>query len=59
MYTIFDESASIFLFLDREASCHIVITSYQIAVGDESFLKQIKWQYMILYEARAIKSANR
>ena len=35
---------------------NVVITSYQVAVMDESFLKKIKWQYMILDEAQAIKS---
>lgn len=37
---------------------NVVITSYQIAVSDESAISRIKWQYMILDEAQAIKSIN-
>lgn len=37
---------------------NVVVTSYQIAVSDESILSKIKWQYMILDEAQAIKSIN-
>jgi len=37
---------------------NVVITSYQIAVSDESIISKIKWQYMILDEAQAIKSIN-
>lgn len=37
---------------------NVVITSYQIAVSDESVISRIKWQYMILDEAQAIKSIN-
>ncbi|KAG5860387.1 DNA/RNA helicase [Encephalitozoon hellem] len=35
----------------------VVITTYQTAVSDEKMLKKIKWQYMILDEAQAIKSS--
>lgn len=37
---------------------NVVITSYQVAVSDESIIGKIKWQYMILDEAQAIKSIN-
>lgn len=37
---------------------NVVVTSYQIAVSDEAILCKIKWQYMILDEAQAIKSIN-
>lgn len=37
---------------------NVVITSYQIAVSDEAIISKIKWQYMILDEAQAIKSIN-
>ncbi|KAL6120771.1 hypothetical protein NUSPORA_02447 [Nucleospora cyclopteri] len=35
---------------------NVIITSYQLATCDEGFLKKIKFQYMILDEAQAIKS---
>ncbi|KAI5147988.1 chromatin-remodeling ATPase INO80 [Enteropsectra breve] len=35
---------------------NVVVTSYQIAVTDENLFKRIKWEYMILDEAQAIKS---
>jgi chromatin-remodeling ATPase INO80 len=38
-------------------NANVVITSYQTAVTDEKILKKIKWQYMILDEAQAIKSS--
>ncbi|XP_077301415.1 uncharacterized protein LOC143921992 [Arctopsyche grandis] len=37
---------------------NVIVTSYQVAVSDESFISRIKWQYMILDEAQAIKSIN-
>lgn len=37
---------------------HVIVTSYQVAVSDESILKKIRWQYMILDEAQAIKSIS-
>jgi len=39
-------------------SHHIVVTSYDIVLKDELQLKRIKWQYMILDEAQAIKNAD-
>lgn len=36
----------------------VIITSYQVAVTDEAVFKKIKWQYMVLDEAQAIKSIN-
>lgn len=45
--------------LQREDSpFHVVITSYQLAVTDEKYFNKIKWQYMVLDEAQAIKSSN-
>ncbi|KAL2923492.1 Chromatin-remodeling ATPase INO80 [Bienertia sinuspersici] len=41
----------------RDAGFHILITSYQLLVTDEKYLKRVKWQYMVLDEAQAIKSA--
>ncbi|KAH9385860.1 chromatin-remodeling ATPase INO80 [Nematocida major] len=45
--------------LQREDSpFHVVITSYQLAVSDEKYFSKVKWQYMILDEAQAIKSSS-
>jgi len=43
----------------REASFHIVITSYQLIIQDIKYFQRIKWHYMILDEAQAIKSSSR
>ncbi|ORD93820.1 INO80 [Enterospora canceri] len=37
-------------------NCNVIITSYQLALADESYLKKIRFQYMILDEAQAIKN---
>lgn len=42
----------------RDAGFHILITSYQLLVADERFFRRVKWQYMVLDEAQAIKSSN-
>ncbi|KAL3872724.1 hypothetical protein ACJMK2_035930 [Sinanodonta woodiana] len=42
----------------EEASFHIVITSYQLIIQDVKYFQRIKWQYMILDEAQAIKSSS-
>ncbi|CAL0321559.1 unnamed protein product [Lupinus luteus] len=42
----------------REAKFHVLITNYQLLVSDEKFFRRVKWQYMVLDEAQAIKSAN-
>ena len=31
---------------------HVAVTSYQILVQDEAYLKRVKWQYLILDEAQ-------
>ncbi|KAL1312465.1 hypothetical protein HN51_039075 [Arachis hypogaea] len=41
----------------REAKFHVLITSYQLLVTDEKFFRRVKWQYMVLDEAQAIKSS--
>lgn len=43
----------------QDASFHVVITSYQLVITDIKYFNRIKWQYLILDEAQAIKSANR
>ncbi|XP_075508826.1 LOW QUALITY PROTEIN: chromatin-remodeling ATPase INO80 [Primulina tabacum] len=42
----------------RNAGFHILITSYQLLVSDEKYFRRVKWQYMVLDEAQAIKSSN-
>ncbi|OMJ10803.1 putative DNA helicase INO80 [Smittium culicis] len=42
----------------RESAFHILITSYQLVVIDEPVLNRVKWQYMVLDEAQAIKSSS-
>ncbi|WIA08331.1 hypothetical protein OEZ85_007772 [Tetradesmus obliquus] len=42
----------------RAAPFHVALTSYQIAVADEAVLRKVKWQFMILDEAQAIKSSG-
>ncbi|XP_065855452.1 chromatin-remodeling ATPase INO80 isoform X2 [Euphorbia lathyris] len=42
----------------REAGFHILITSYQLLVTDEKYFRRVKWQYMVLDEAQAIKSST-
>ncbi|XP_021956408.1 chromatin-remodeling ATPase INO80 isoform X2 [Folsomia candida] len=41
----------------REASFHVVITSYNVVVQDLKYFNKVKWQYLILDEAQAIKTA--
>jgi len=43
----------------KESSFHIVITSYQLIIQDIKYFQRIKWHYMILDEAQAIKSSSR
>ncbi|XP_055594739.1 chromatin-remodeling ATPase INO80 [Uranotaenia lowii] len=42
----------------KDASFHVVITSYQLVVSDYKYFNRIKWQYMVLDEAQAIKSSS-
>ncbi|KAL3534402.1 hypothetical protein ACH5RR_002863 [Cinchona calisaya] len=42
----------------RDAGFHILITSYQLLVSNEKYFRRVKWQYMVLDEAQAIKSSN-
>ncbi|KAI4386538.1 hypothetical protein MLD38_004465 [Melastoma candidum] len=42
----------------RDAAFHILITSYQLLVSDEKYFRRVKWQYMVLDEAQAIKSSS-
>src|SRR5271170_766700 len=42
----------------QDAPFHVLVTSYQLVVQDEKYFQKIKWQYMILDEAQAIKSSS-
>lgn len=42
----------------RESEFHVLVTSYQLVVQDSQYFQKVKWQYMILDEAQAIKSSN-
>lgn len=42
----------------KDAPFHVMITSYQMVVSDAAYLQKMKWQYMILDEAQAIKSSQ-
>lgn len=42
----------------RDAQFHVAITSYQMVVSDVAYFQKMKWQYMILDEAQAIKSSQ-
>ncbi|RKF56693.1 putative DNA helicase INO80 [Erysiphe neolycopersici] len=42
----------------KDSAFHVLITSYQLVVSDVSYFQKMKWQYMILDEAQAIKSSQ-
>lgn len=42
----------------RDSPFHVLITSYQLVVQDTQYFQKIRWQYMILDEAQAIKSSQ-
>lgn len=42
----------------RDSGFHILVTSYQLVVLDAQYFQKVKWQYMILDEAQAIKSSQ-
>ena len=41
----------------RNAPFHVLVTSYQLIVTDTPYFQKMRWQYMILDEAQAIKSS--
>lgn len=43
----------------QNAPFHVVITSYQLVVQDVKYFQRVKWQYMVLDEAQALKSSSR
>jgi DNA helicase INO80 len=42
----------------KESEFHVLVTSYQLVVQDAQYFQKVKWQYMILDEAQAIKSSQ-
>lgn len=43
---------------DKSSPFHVVVTSYQLVVSDAQYFQRMRWQYMILDEAQAIKSSQ-
>ncbi|KFA69206.1 hypothetical protein S40285_00044 [Stachybotrys chlorohalonatus IBT 40285] len=42
----------------KDAAFHVCVTSYQLVVSDVAYFQKMRWQYMILDEAQAIKSSS-
>lgn len=42
----------------KESPFHVLVTSYQLVVMDAPYFQKVRWQYMILDEAQAIKSSQ-
>lgn len=42
----------------KDSEFHVLVTSYQLVVQDAQYFQKIRWQYMILDEAQAIKSSS-
>lgn len=42
----------------KDSPFHVLVTSYQLVVADAPYFQKMKWQYMILDEAQAIKSSQ-
>jgi chromatin-remodeling ATPase INO80 len=42
----------------KDSEFHVLVTSYQLVVQDAQYFQKIRWQYMILDEAQAIKSSH-
>ncbi|KAI9721517.1 MAG: putative DNA helicase ino80 [Candelaria pacifica] len=42
----------------QDSPFHVLVTSYQLVVQDTQYFQKIRWQYMILDEAQAIKSSQ-
>ncbi|KAJ4367070.1 putative DNA helicase ino80 [Neocucurbitaria cava] len=43
---------------DEGSPFHVVVSSYQLVVQDAQYFQKMRWQYMILDEAQAIKSSQ-
>lgn len=42
----------------KDSPFHVLVTSYQLVVQDTQYFQKIRWQYMVLDEAQAIKSSQ-
>lgn len=42
----------------RDSEFQVCITSYEILTVDEGYFNRVKWQYLVLDEAQAIKNSN-
>ncbi|KAI9803745.1 MAG: putative DNA helicase ino80, partial [Phylliscum demangeonii] len=42
----------------QDSPFHVLVTSYQLVVQDAQYFQKVRWQYMILDEAQAIKSSQ-
>ena len=42
----------------EDAPFHLVVTSYDMAVQDHAYFQKVRWQYMILDEAQAVKNSS-
>lgn len=42
----------------KDSPFHVCVTSYQMVVSDVAYFQKMRWQYMILDEAQAIKSSQ-
>ena len=42
----------------EESPFHVLVTSYQLVVADTQYFQKMRWQYMVLDEAQAIKSSQ-
>jgi chromatin-remodeling ATPase INO80 len=43
---------------NKDSEFHVLVTSYQLVVQDAQYFQKIRWQYMVLDEAQAIKSSS-
>ena len=42
----------------KDSQFHVMVTSYQLVVQDAQYFQKMRWQYMVLDEAQAIKSSQ-
>eukprot|EP00172_Hildenbrandia_rubra_P001549 Plantae.Rhodophyta-Hildenbrandia_rubra.ctg2115.p1 GENE.Plantae.Rhodophyta-Hildenbrandia_rubra.ctg2115~~Plantae.Rhodophyta-Hildenbrandia_rubra.ctg2115.p1 ORF type:complete len:1369 (+),score=220.38 Plantae.Rhodophyta-Hildenbrandia_rubra.ctg2115:6908-11014(+) len=42
----------------RDSEFHVCVTSYEILTTDEKYFPRVKWQYLVLDEAQAIKNSS-
>ena len=42
----------------RDSEFQVCITSYEVLTMDEKYFNRVKWQYLVLDEAQAIKNSN-